>query len=119
MIIINFTPEQAARDLLERLGHPKAQSLSDVDVRELAKVISKARHPVYPLIGWWYAPCCIEDLRLLATAEDLAEALELHSETGGMFFPTLTEALKSLEESDWGDHERAIAAKLIEEHGGG
>ena len=34
------TPEQQARDLLERLGHPRAQELSAGDVVELANLIN-------------------------------------------------------------------------------
>lgn len=35
------TPEQQARDMLERLGHPRAQELSAGDVVELANLIAE------------------------------------------------------------------------------
>ena len=38
--IMSKTPEQQARDLLERLGHPRAQELSAGDVVELANLIN-------------------------------------------------------------------------------
>lgn len=37
-----LTPEQQARDLLERIGFPNAQSLTSGDVVELANLIDRA-----------------------------------------------------------------------------
>lgn len=39
---MNETPEQQARDMLERLGHPRAQELTAGDVVELANLIADA-----------------------------------------------------------------------------
>lgn len=38
-----MTPEQAARDLLEHLEHPRAQEMTAGDVVELANLISEVR----------------------------------------------------------------------------
>jgi hypothetical protein len=51
---------------------------------------------VSPQVGYWYAPCCIHDLRQITNAEQLASAIESSAEIGGTFWPTFEEAHKEL-----------------------
>jgi len=52
-----------------------------------------------PRIGDWYAECCIEDLREIKTAEELANLLEIQDDgwTGGTFWPDEKTALAEVD----------------------
>lgn len=51
-------------------------------------------------VGDWYAPCCVEDLQRLDTADAVAEAQALLDEGIGQVFPSLERAAAVLMEKD-------------------
>lgn len=65
-----------------------------------------------PVIGGWWAVCCLHDLQHIRTQEELEEATEViaDGEFGASCWPTLADALAALEED--GDFERGMACAL-------
>lgn len=63
-------------------------------------------------LGWWFAPCCIHDLRPVRTEEQLAEERRFEREIGGRWWKTLQEAIDELSKEDWDEFEIGIAYGL-------
>jgi hypothetical protein len=63
-----------------------------------------------PVVGGWWAMCCLHDLKQIRSADELPEITEAMEEFGAQCWPTLADALEDLEED--GDFERGIAFAL-------
>lgn len=63
-----------------------------------------------PVVGGWWAMCCLHDLQQIKSEDELPEIEEAMEEFGANYWPTLLDALDELEED--GDFERGIAYAL-------
>lgn len=90
----NLTPEQRARDMLERLDHPDAQSLSAGEVVELANLIAEN-----------------EQLR-----SDISQAYDLRYKAEGRYCTALREIERLRGEAEVADEQLAQLRGFAEAH---